>query len=719
MIKSIVKITARIFILITIVCSILVVLTKTTSIDTNMLSLIDSGTLPIKELFSKNSQSINIVFKSSRLEEAIELSNNFYSKLDPKKFDLIRFNNLMSEEDKIFQTLNSHRSSLISDSDYKNLCSSNYDYFLSNSIKQISSSFTPSLISFLKDPFFIFSNYLKSIVKPQGCWNINEGYISCYKDELYYILMNLVVKKDHNEYIQNLLDIKDSMGPDSSSIYISGPAVHSYLAMKNTSSEINFLTLISVLAVLILSMILLRSFRYIIIIAVNIGLSILVAYSSLVLSFKSLHVLTFLFATSLIGLSIDYSFHYMSSSSKDLKLVKKNMSQAFLTTLVCFVPLFFSGIDLLKQICVFVCVGLGFNFLSVWFIYPMFNSLKKELNTSKVEGINKNLFNFNFGFKYFNFKTAKILSIILVIIFILPLLFKTKIKTDLGSLYTPSKDLKQADSLMNNLSMSGSSYLLINWGSSTQEVLENEEALKKEHDFFSLSSIVPSLKKQKEVSKLLDGLYKSTIPSLVLSLGIKNKFYVEKTSFLTVDLIPELSSSYLIKTNKLYYSISPLLEKIPTNSKSTIINTLSFLNDTLDTLSYNIYKILYFCVGILLVVLLILYRSKFIYYIVPSLFSIISTLGIIALTGVNINLFHLLSLFIVIGVGIDYTIFILSSNFKKSILFSFLSTCIGFLLLSFTSFKIISSMGLVLGMGLCFSFFYSILWRFKNEKQCK
>ena len=66
---------------------------------------------------------------------------------------------------------------------------------------------------------------------------------------------------------------------------------------------------------------------------------------------------------------------------------------------------------------------------------------------------------------------------------------KTKIKTDLGSLYTPSKDLKQADSLMNNLSMSGSSYLLINWGSSTQEVLENEESLKKDHDFFSLSSI--------------------------------------------------------------------------------------------------------------------------------------------------------------------------------------------------------------------------------------
>ena len=78
----------------------------------------------------------------------------------------------------------------------------------------------------------------------------------------------------------------------------------------------------------------------------------------------------------------------------------------------------------------------------------------------------------------------------------------------------------------------------------------------------------------------------------------------------------------------------------------------------------------------------------------------------------------MLSLFIVIGLTLDYSIFHINAvdNHEiKPVLFSFLTSLIGFGILGFASFFLIRSMGITLGIGLLFGYLISLfLFRRQN-----
>ena len=82
------------------------------------------------------------------------------------------------------------------------------------------------------------------------------------------------------------------------------------------------------------------------------------------------------------------------------------------------------------------------------------------------------------------------------------------------------------------------------------------------------------------------------------------------------------------------------------------------------------------------------------------------------------HIFHMLSFFIVIGLGLDYTIFNInttSDEEMRPVMFSFLTSFVGFGLLAFTSFFLIKSMGITLGLGLALSYLIS-LFLFRSNK---
>ena len=718
--KSVVKI-IRLLIPCILISSVIILIKYTPIIDKDMTSLIQEDSLPIREISSKNAYTLNIIFKtksdnsssildsSSSTDQLIQASKSFYSKLDRSKFVDIKYRIEDSEQNKLIELLSEHKSSLISDKDFIRLSSQDFDYFVNDSIKQLTSSFSPSIIPFEQDPFFIFSNYLKSIIPSHGHWTLDQNHIVANYDGNSYLLMSLSLKKDSLDYIGNIFKLKDELQikNQSISVYLSGVPVHSYFSMKNTKKEITYLTVISFVCTTVLSLILLHSLLLLILILVNILLSFMVAYCGLILCFDTVHILTFVFATSLIGLSIDYSFHFLSSSQNTKDKVIKNMLKAFFTTVCCFIPLLFSDISLLEQIGVFVIVGLSFNFLTVTCLYPIFTKYKNT-GLSELKPVIKT------KFKY---KIAHLIPIILPILLLLPALFYFNIKTDIKSLYLPDKYILESDTLFKNLSSSEDSNLLLTSGSSIEELLENEEKLKTKVSFFSLSSIVPSTKKQHLVSELLKKLYDKKLPSLKSSLSISKK--IDPPSESPSSLLPKdlnsLTDPYIIETSSRIYSITPISSKLDihltADDNSTIVDIASYINNTLSSYTKKVCKVLLFSFTLLFLFLSLLYKKQCLRYILPSLSSILTILSIISISHIDLNLFHLLSLFIIIGVSIDYTIFTLSGHFNQATLFSFLSTFIGFSLLYFTDFKIISSMGLVLGLGLLFSFLYSYLWR--------
>jgi predicted exporter len=100
----------------------------------------------------------------------------------------------------------------------------------------------------------------------------------------------------------------------------------------------------------------------------------------------------------------------------------------------------------------------------------------------------------------------------------------------------------------------------------------------------------------------------------------------------------------------------------------------------------------------------------------PSVLAILLSICILTWFGQPITFFHMLSFFIVTGLGLDYTIFNLNTDNNKEmrpVMFSFLTSFVGFGLLAFTSFFLIKSMGITLGLGLLLSYLIS-LFLFRN-----
>ena len=85
----------------------------------------------------------------------------------------------------------------------------------------------------------------------------------------------------------------------------------------------------------------------------------------------------------------------------------------------------------------------------------------------------------------------------------------------------------------------------------------------------------------------------------------------------------------------------------------------------------------------------------------PSIISSAFAIGLVNIIGEPISLFHILAVFLIIGFGLDYSVFRAGGvkNSSDAVLLSCATTVFSFLLLACTSFKLISSLGFILSAG--------------------
>lgn len=98
----------------------------------------------------------------------------------------------------------------------------------------------------------------------------------------------------------------------------------------------------------------------------------------------------------------------------------------------------------------------------------------------------------------------------------------------------------------------------------------------------------------------------------------------------------------------------------------------------------------------------------------PSILASAFSIGLLSITGQPVNLFHILAIFLIIGFGLDYSVF-RAGGVKYSsdaVLLSCATSVFSFLLLAFTSFKLISSLGFILSAGLTVSYITSLLFSY-------
>lgn len=684
--------------------------------QTDLMSLIDINSTeqqwPIDKISNKFSSVINIIVESNDEKTARQNANKIINSLNTEQFNSLKvqFNNFSLKS--VTKDLVPYKNGLLSSQDKEFLQHKQSRKIADNAIKQVSQSMMPLIVPLREDPFLLLSNYLLNINTGNTGWTLHNGLLWQYNDSKHYFMIpvdaiNTDTTTKQINYLRNQLS---TFNDENIKVYISGIPLHTAVMVQKSQIQLTVLSLIAAFMAILFSYLLFRKMFTIMTVLCSLSVGFLCGTIALFLCFNAPHILTFVFGTTLIGLGIDYSFHFLTSATlKNKTQIQKNMRHSFLTTLVCFLPLMFSGISLLQQISVFTIVGLTTIYIGLKLFIP--NKLKLENHPLKID--------FSFSRK------SKIVILSLISVAIIATLPFVKKENNMNQLYRPDAQILADEATVQKLNKTQESAVLMIRGKNIQNILETEETIKQSgYDFFSLSNIIPSIKTQQENEMLIKQLYKSQSKYLKQKLELKNTPIFANDEYMTPENIKskflnDWIDKLIIQDGEYIYSLAQIQTNIQINNDNAkVVSVSKILSDKIEQYSHETYNLLAICAICLMLLLSVFYKRRAIVYLVPSVLAILLSVCILTWFGQPITFFHLLAFFIVTGLGLDYTIFNINADNEietRPVLFSFLTSFVGFGLLAFTSFFLIKSMGITLALGLGLSYLISF-FLFRTNK---
>ena len=672
------------------------------------------------DLSQRHSGHFNVIFESENIDAIENAKKSFEQSLDKKDFQAdFSQNNDMRD---ILATYSYYSQNLLGKNTQYKLRHYDYEIVKLEAIERLYNPIGINLLPIEEDPFLLFSDFLLSLSNGN-----NTGIIE--KNERYYEIISLKLKDEIalspsllNKEMSEIVKIKDSIETNHKdvTIYLTGIPVHTYYASSKSMTEINIICVLSSLFIILLCRFYFRSFKILLPVAVSIALGILSGYLVTSVFFHSIHILTFVFSTTLIGICVDYSLHFFAHNS-DINSILKSLTISMLTTVCAFLILLFSGIVLLQQIAVFTATGLLSVYLFVVLFYPC---LPQKFKCDFVAAFSlSEILDFHITDK------KKIFVLLICIAAGAAGLFRLHFNDDITGMYRPTQSLLKAEQLYTELTQKkqNTSFLIVQ-GNDIQNLLENEECATKDlkqEQYIALSKFLPSIKQQKENKLLREKLYKSQLNDYAtfLSPNIKIKLLNEqpRLGFLNIHklkmpYLQEFFAGENISVVILQDIENSTIEKILSeNSNVKYVNLKDDISNKVAECRKSCISLLLPIAAILFVLLSIIYKPKnALKILAPSFIGCVFTIGLIGIFQHSINLFHILSIFLITGFSLDYSIFRYESTKENSssntaVFISCTTSVFSFLLLSFTSFKLISSLGLVLALGLSSSYVFSLI----------
>ena len=678
--------------------------------ETNILNAVfsnDSGDKTIVKLSGRYSSKINVIAESDDADKSSQAIEKFYEMTNKSVFKQKELN-----VNKMLDNYKKYQYNLLSSKNIKRLENNFYESVTAESLENLYNPLGITLLPLDEDPFMLFTDYIKSLSSGTG------DYSSINYNDKYYSIITIEINPDLalsptkiNGEIKKLTQQQNKLSVDGVKIYLTGTPIHSYYASSRSMLEINLICILSVIFLLGLFKYYFSDLRLLIPTLTSIGLGMLLGYIVCTLIFPSIHVLTFVFSTTLIGICIDYSLHYFIE--KDLSKIFKSLTVSMLTTVSAFAVLLFSGVELLKQIAVFTMTGLFSVYLMVVLFYPLL-----KINTKQR----------TIGFSLSE-KTKKILLYSVAAVAFCGLFF-IQFNDDIKDMYVPSKKLAGAEKLYKEVTDNNSKITFaIVRGNNLQDILEKEEALIKEVNFTkiqALSKYLPSHKQQAKNRELRKNLYNHSLKNYATFLSSEqvNKLLKEEypADYLDMDK-NSIFSEFLIDKNTSLVMLYDIKDpQVIIDNGYEYIDVQQSISDRIKNCRINCLVMLLPVFVILFILLSVIYKPKnTLKILTPSILATTFSIGVLSIFNVEINLFHVLAIFLIIGFGLDYSVFKAGGikGSKDAVLLSCLTTVFSFLLLALTNFKLISSLGLILSIGLSVSYLTSLIFEYENKEQVK
>ncbi|MGI2188316.1 MMPL family transporter [Shewanella oncorhynchi] len=549
-----------------------------------------------------------------------------------------------------------------------------------------------------------------------------------------------------------------------------GALFHAIAATQTAKSEISILGLASLLGVIALVWQAFRSVMPLLLAIVTISSGLLLAVTFTLSVFGELHLLTLVFGTSLIGIAIDYSFHFYCERLSDTErsaqatvaYIFPTVTLAFITSALAYVGIGLAPFPGMQQVAIFCAAGLLGAYLTLILAYPLLAGSRLPSGSRPLALAGKYLANLTQLSNRLTTPLGMSMFALVIVMWCLVGVTKLTVDDDIRHLQQSPASVTEPENKLRQLLSGGTDnqFLLVR-AANEEALLQQLERVSPLLDaaianqelgnYVSLSRYLPSHQRQDTAYRLQGEIYQTQIDTVLTSLGLDENLkpelqasylaakdqYIAPADFFTQEAGKQLAPLWLAPNGKATdydvlndgasaeYGAIVLLGGIKqiyaikarfANDQSVqLIDKVADISAVMGHYRLLTLKLLALALGIALLLFSLNFGIKkaTVVVAVPALAALL-TLATLGLTGSPLSLFHALALILVFGIGIDYSLFFASAqNHGKAVMMAvFMSACstlLAFGLLAFSQTQAIHYFGLTLSLGIGLTFLLSPL----------
>ena len=649
------------------------------------------------------------------------------------------------------QTFSPFRHALLSNT-YKQALSSKtrFEHYYLEQLNQLGNPFVSTTLS--KDNSLSLASFIENNVKKSQLFTLEQGRLTRRLNDVEYRIIlanlapeNLGVNKSIElaDTIIKQINILNKTYPDLTMTY-SGVLFHTAENAKQAKYEMSLFGGISLLALIAMVFWVFRRLNSILLASFTVLSALIGGAIAMVLLFNTIHLLTLVFAVTLIGIAIDYAFHGMTDLAKKehekgySKGTQSALLLSLITTTLGYCCLLGAPLMLLSQVGVFVIAGLVSAWLFTVLVLPLWQSTLTLSPSSLL--MSKKLINV---FEYCNHLKTPIFITLLAFISALFLIKPISFNDDVKLLNASSDHLMLNEKKHLLLLGQWDSQIVFMFANSDEALLQKQEQFltrltKLDPNFKhnSISHWLPSLQRQGDNQAVFEqAKNKGTldIAKRVTGQALASK----KSPLLTYETLaasafkPLLLSQMVVEPSQsiTWMSISgissdQLINEVEKSKGVYIYNKPQQISALLS--GYREYLQLSLVLAGLISWLLFSWRFSIkIALLQVTILSVVvlSMLWICNAIQGSLSLFNLLGALLVIALAIDYLVFYQINKLKpKNVLAISLSAASSmwvFGMLSVSETPAIFSFGLSVMVGILAIYFLSPLSVLKSQKEQK
>lgn len=687
-----------------------------------------------KVLSARNMRNITVLVGHENFDvarsAAVALDSMFKGDSSFEETRLFVNENAMNEMREFFFK---HRYTLQGRTIREMLANGDFESLKNRALQKIYGSFSMADLNHLdEDPFLLgdaaFENFVQNSPMSLSRFAIRDGVLYATDSNATYVMWSAVLSEkvpsisSEDHVVARLNHVLDSLKMTQPGLLVakSGVPFHSFESSDRAKSEIAWISGVSIVLILLLLLYVFRSPVPILATLSTIAVGIFTALAFTWFLFGNVHVFTFVFGTSVIGVSIDYAVHFFVHRKAGVRNVRSNIIKGlllgFLTTELSYVALSFADFSLLRQMAVFSMAGLLSSFLTITLLFhAAFENAIVSGEGSAAKSVPANLPT-QFPKVFLN-AYAKLpkwgfrLMLVLFVVALLPGLKQLHVHTDIGNFYTMNDEIKASEALtskLNNLGVAPT-YFIVE-GNDGIEVLENEEQLterlnqaEKEglvKSYLATSNVIPPEKYRIEqyvtfwklffvkwslLNKFFENksvLIKPNVRDYLTEIGVENDsaFVASLDLSNNITMIRSFENDSLPQTlrsilqmlwignvgDKYYSAVLPLhvsdkfdAQKIAEGLPGVhVVNKMQNINNALTKISHVSLKLVGVAYAIVFLILIIVYKFKDAVRIIraPVLASLFAS-SVFGYAGIDFNFFAIVGVILTLGIGIDYALF--------------------------------------------------------------